>query len=828
MSFKYIVEQVSPNHYVLPKVGSMKVEAHAFLSEALYAASEEDMWKQIANGASYEGVIGAYLMPDCHSGYGIPVGSVIVTEDTLIQAGSGYDISCFTKDTKVSLVDGRELSFDELVTLYGEGGAFYVYSVTPEGRVTAGRAHSPRKTRSDAPLVEVELDTGEKLRCTPDHEWLLRDGSYIRADALLPGTSLMPLYRAYSDGYCNVMHPCDGAVERMYRVSFRETHGYAPEWPNVIHHDIFASDNPNPSKKNDDPRYLQEMDQKAHFELHAEFSRARATKSEIGWGRLHQLRPEQMSRMSSENMTRLHANPAFQERHAARMSATNRLCREAGKYDDNWKAAGQRGRPSLISYNQSEKGRERSSQNGLANAGRKHTDETRARMSFARKGITRPKVPCTFCGKLCGSGIGMSMHLKAAHNNHKVIAVRPLSASEDVYCLTVDKYHNFALSAGVFVHNCGVLFMKAKGLSAENVRSWEQREKWTAEVERRVATGVGSDRPARMPKFSSKKADEILRYGAKALGVRADLCERQFIEIPEDTDLTLIEKAYGKVIPQLGSVGGGNHFIELQVDRDDGSVWVMVHCGSRGYGWQTANHFFYEGARARGLPANRREDSWLRMDEQLGKDYWRYHNSAANFAVANRHIIVRGVQEALQETWNVDAEVFYEISHNLVQQETLVLPDGTSKKGFVHRKGATRAFPAGHPDLVGTKWETTGHPCCIPGSMYDGAAILYPLAGAYASACSVNHGSGRVLGRGAAKRQLEARQGEIDAEMREVKRTFGGVEIEGIVGNTKKTPLDECAHVYKDLDVVLDVLEAEGIARVAHRLYPVANLKGTD
>jgi len=266
----------------------------------------------------------------------------------------------------------------------------------------------------------------------------------------------------------------------------------------------------------------------------------------------------------------------------------------------------------------------------------------------------------------------------------------------------------------------------------------------------------------------------------------------------------------------------------MQVDASDGSVWVMIHCGSRGYGWQTADHFFYEGAKARGLRSNRREDSWLRMDEQLGKDYWAHHNSAANFAVANRHIIVRGIQAALEEVFGVEGEVFYEISHNLVQEETLVLPDGTHKKGFVHRKGATRAFPAGHPDLAGTKWEETGHPCCIPGSMYDGAAILYPLAGAYASGCSVNHGSGRVLGRGNAKRKLESKQHLIDAEMRDVKRTFDGVEIEGIVGNTKKTPLDECRHVYKDLDEVLEVLEAEGIAKVAHRMYPVCNIKGVD
>lgn len=467
MSFKYRVEQVSSGHYVLPKTADMKTEVHAFLSEDLYQASEESMWSQIVNGASYEGVTGAYLMPDCHLGFGIPVGSVIVTDNTIIQAGSGYDISC------------------------------------------------------------------------------------------------------------------------------------------------------------------------------------------------------------------------------------------------------------------------------------------------------------------------------------------------------------------------GVVEIRVEGITAKDVQSVEARRKWVEQVERRISTGIGSNRPDLMPKFSDRKAQEILRFGAKALGVNGDLCERQFISVPNDLDLKKISRAYDKVVPQLGSVGSGNHFVELQIDTE-GSVWVMVHCGSRGFGWQVANHFFYEGAAARGLPTNRREDSWLYADEQLGKDYWAYHNSAANFAVANRHIIVRGIQEATQEVFKADTKVYYEISHNLVQEETLVLPDGTQKKGFVHRKGATRAFPAGHPDLVGTKWENTGHPCCIPGSMMAGAAILFPGQGAYQSGCSVNHGSGRVLARGQAKRDLGPLQDQIDAEMRDVRRTFAGVEVVGIVGNTEKTPLDECAHVYKDLDTVLEVLEQEGIARVANRLYPVANIKGTD
>ena len=467
MSFKYAATKVSDNHYVLPKVGDMKVEAHAFLSEPLFQACEEEVWRQIATGASYEGVVGAYLMPDCHTGYGVPVGSVIVTDGTIIQGGSGYDISC------------------------------------------------------------------------------------------------------------------------------------------------------------------------------------------------------------------------------------------------------------------------------------------------------------------------------------------------------------------------GVLYMKAD-LNAGAVKSKYERGRWVREVEKRIATGKGHDRPALMPKFSKETADEILRFGAKAIGVPADKCERQFIPVDEGADLAKIDKAYSSVVGQLGSVGGGNHFVEMQCDRDSGEVYVMVHCGSRGYGWQTANHFFYEGARLRGLPSSHRESSWLRADEPLGKDYWAHHNSAANFAVANRHIIVRGIREATQEVFGADVHVYYEISHNLVQEESLVLPDGSTRRGFVHRKGATRAFPAGHPDLAGTPWADTGHPCLIPGSMYEGAAILFPSAGAHKTACSVNHGSGRTMARGKAKRQLEHKQLHIDEEMATVKRTFGGVPIEGIVTNHKHVPLDECGHVYKDLDEVLAVLEAEDVARVDKRLYPIANLKGAD
>lgn len=375
--------------------------------------------------------------------------------------------------------------------------------------------------------------------------------------------------------------------------------------------------------------------------------------------------------------------------------------------------------------------------------------------------------------------------------------------------------------------SCGVVYLKMPNLTAADVVDWDARTRWVTEVERRVGlgVGVGSD--------MSVKADigDIYRYGAKAIGVSAEICERQFIPVGPEFDEHAIQKAHSKAVPQLGSVGGGNHFIEMQVDRDDGSVWVMVHCGSRGVGYKTAEHFFYEGAALRGLLKKNREQSWLHADEPMGRQYWAHHNACANWAIVNRHTIVRAVQAATHSVFADTPTVFYEISHNLVQEETILLPDGSTETGFVHRKGATRAFPAGHPSLVGTPWAETGHPCLIPGSMMAGAAIMYPLKDAYKSACSVNHGSGRVSSRGDAKREWKPLQDEVNAEMRNVQRQFGpgGVSITGIASNHQdKIPVDECGHAYKDLDAVLKVLVDNGIARMEHRLYPVANLKGTD
>jgi tRNA-splicing ligase RtcB len=217
---------------------------------------------------------------------------------------------------------------------------------------------------------------------------------------------------------------------------------------------------------------------------------------------------------------------------------------------------------------------------------------------------------------------------------------------------------------------------------------------------------------------------------------------------------------------------------------------------------------------------NHRESSWLFADEELGKAYWNHHNAAGNYASANRHIIGKSIAEAIQEVYAADCLTYYEISHNLIQFERL--PSGL--EGFVHRKGATRAFPV----IEGFDLPNAGHPCLIPGSMYDGAAVLIPQKGAISSGFSVNHGSGRVLGRKEAKRRFAHKHERIDEQMNTVVRRFDGVAVEGITLNSKHVPLDECSLAYKNLDDVISVLTTENVASLERRLYPVLCLKGND
>jgi tRNA-splicing ligase RtcB len=381
--------------------------------------------------------------------------------------------------------------------------------------------------------------------------------------------------------------------------------------------------------------------------------------------------------------------------------------------------------------------------------------------------------------------------------------------------LTPDCHVGYGVPIGTAIETEGTLLPTAAGydigcgmvqlqtsLTRDDVQDVAKRRRWLEEVQRRIGVGVGQSGAARI---SKKQFPEIIRHGAKALRHHvSDVAERSCIPVDDDR-VDVPGRALQKA-DQLGSLGGGNHFCEMQVDAH-GKVWVMLHTGSRGFGWNIAKQYFTLGAELLGLRSRSEDQVWLDWASPVGKDYWNLHNMAANFAIVNRLLIGEAVCEALESVFGGEASVYYEISHNLIQREA---------GRFVARKGATRAFPKGHAALEGTAWEETGHPILIPGSMETGSAILFANEGASQSLYSVNHGAGRRLSRSAARRELS---------QKDTDRRMAG---KGILLNTRNTPLDESGPCYKNLDDVLESVELAGLATVHQRLEPIACIKGND
>ncbi len=404
-----------------------------------------------------------------------------------------------------------------------------------------------------------------------------------------------------------------------------------------------------------------------------------------------------------------------------------------------------------------------------------------------------------------------------ANANHKVVSVEQLDRKEDVYCLTVPEYGNFALDAGVFVHNCGMM-------SARSNVDWQEatpRKKleFNEAVMERVEMGAGG-KSHRLGKVSEEEFQNLIRGGAEyyvdKYGASFDRSRAERHRIPVDDDWDAPWGGKGKPergMNQLGSLGGGNHFIELQRCEETQTLFLQVHTGSRGFGHGMATNYF-EFAKAE--KPNEIKDIDLGFFTPESKHYKDYLNAVAaggNFAILNRLVIFEAVAEAFRKVFHDGLELIYEISHNLVQREWH--PD--FGEVFVHRKGATRAFPAGHPALKDTHWETTGHPVLIPGSNKDFSYILRPLESAVRSGFSVNHGAGRRLSRNEAFRSLSQRK--IDDEYKDA----------GILVNTDgRVPLDEAAPCYKSSEEVIEAVVGAGLAEIEFTLWPLASLKGTE
>ncbi len=381
--------------------------------------------------------------------------------------------------------------------------------------------------------------------------------------------------------------------------------------------------------------------------------------------------------------------------------------------------------------------------------------------------------------------------------------------------------------------NCGVRLL-ASNMSKENI---EPKIKEIIDLLfKHVPSGVGSESKI---KLTNTELDGVLDNGAhwavnKGYGNEQDLshCESTGkLDIADSAKVSPKAKTRGN--QQLGTLGAGNHFLEIQyVDKiyipkiakkfgitSKGQIMVMIHCGSRGLGHQVCSDYLRKMEDAypdviKSLPNKNLIYAPFKSD--LGQDYFKAMSASANYAWANRHIIADYVRKSFERIFNkINLDLVYDVAHNIAKIEEHLI-DGQKRKLLVHRKGATRAFPPNHEDLPDV-YKDTGQPVIIPGSMGTSSYVLVGTSeGMEHTFGSTAHGAGRLMSRHAAKKQFRGER--IKNQLEQQKIYIKSASWKGIV--------EEAPQVYKDIDEVVKVSDKVGIGNVVARLKPMGVIKG--
>ena len=356
---------------------------------------------------------------------------------------------------------------------------------------------------------------------------------------------------------------------------------------------------------------------------------------------------------------------------------------------------------------------------------------------------------------------------------------------------------------------------------------------------RNVPSGLGSKG---LTKVGQKELNDILAYGSKwavenGYGWEGDLEVTEETGQMQDADPDKVsEKALKRGLPQLGSLGSGNHFLEVDVVDNvfderiakayglkDGSITVTVHCGSRGCGHQIATDYLFEMekyVKGSNLSLPDRQLACAPLSSKLGEDYYAAMCCGANYAWANRQMITHWVRESFESVFkdsaeNMGMDVVYDIAHNIAKRETHSI-DRHNADVLVHRKGSTRAFAAGRREVT-AKYRDVGQPVIIPGDMRVGTYVLAGMPGSmeqtFGSCC---HGAGRKMSRKAAIDSLDA--DDIRRSMSDSNICLRNGTMEGL--------LEEAPEAYKDVDEVIDVVCRTGLGAKVVKLRPVGVVKG--
>jgi len=383
-----------------------------------------------------------------------------------------------------------------------------------------------------------------------------------------------------------------------------------------------------------------------------------------------------------------------------------------------------------------------------------------------------------------------------------------------VGCAIVTDPENGAVALGPVGFDIGCGMVSLRSAVPAEAATEPQRIAFNREVMQRVSMGAGERGVGRLRDVGRREFERLVRGGADYYtahyGRRIDRSRAERDCLPVADSWQLPSGRPDRGMAQLGSLGGGNHFIELQRSEQTQTLFVQIHTGSRGFGHGLAEHYFHVAKAEQPQLIAHLDEAWFAPESPRREEYLAAVAAGGNYAIINRLVIAEEVSAAFRAVFGAELELVYEISHNLVQREWH--PDYGEVN--VHRKGATRAFPAGHPALRGTPWERTGHPVLIPGSNRDWSYILRPT-GSARSAYTVNHGSGRRMSRAAARKTLLQR--EVDSDYRRA----------GIVVNLdRRVPIDESGAAYKSSGEVIEAITQAGLAEVEHRLWPLASLKG--
>lgn len=374
--------------------------------------------------------------------------------------------------------------------------------------------------------------------------------------------------------------------------------------------------------------------------------------------------------------------------------------------------------------------------------------------------------------------------------------------------------------------NCGMRMLRidrqADDINAGDLKALTRR------IGQHVPLGIGTQSPH--SKTLTSHITDVLCNGVSALKAVDMVTENDIEHLEENGSMdranpdALSDRARDRT-DQLGTLGGGNHFIEVQAVEtihdqkraeayglQEGQLAVMIHTGSRGLGAQICQDFsgqMAEKASEHSIELPTKGLAAAPMDSELGRQYLGAMRCAVNFAFANRQVIAHDIRRIVSDYLQAETRTVYDIAHNIGKSEAR--PDGDSY--FIHRKGATRALPPGH-ELNPSAYESVGAPAIVPGNMGAPSYVLAAGERVGESYLTINHGAGRTMSRSDAEDRFT-----VDDMKNDTRGVF-------LYRGARSDILDETPGAYKDISTIIDSVMEAGLARPVAQLRPIGNIKG--